>query len=172
MNKYKLNITGHKTYIADSLEQAKQMLQDDLKVTHSSLNLQERVAEKKFDIDLSKGIEMEDTFKEFLEGKKVEVKSERHIWEFSGNHYVEYEYDGKPSGIWTTEADYWVLMLVQDIDEVDVPVMTYIIPIEKMKELARKYYHLNKTKGGDDKRTKGVLVPIEEIALSCLNTNV
>ena len=125
-------------------------------------------AEKKFDIDLAKGLAMEDTFKEFLEGKKVEVKSERHIWEITGNHFLEYESYGKPSGIAATEADYWVLMLVKEIEGIDIPVMTYIIPIDVMKDLGRKYLH-TKTMGGDDNMSWGVLVPIEEIALSCLN---
>ena len=125
-------------------------------------------AEKKFDIDLAKGLAMEDTFKEFLEGKKVEVKSERHIWEITGNHFLEYESYGKPSGIAVTEADYWVLMLVREIEGIEIPVMTYIIPIDVMKDLGRKYLH-TKTKGGDDNMSLGVLVPIHEIALSCLN---
>ena len=53
----------------------------------------------KFDIDLAKGVQMEETLKEFFEGKRIEVKSERHIWETTGNHFVEYECRGKPSGI-------------------------------------------------------------------------
>ena len=101
-------------------------------------------AEKKFDIDLAKGLAMEDTFKEFLEGKKVEVKSERHIWEITGNHFLEY------------------------IEGIEIPVMTYIVPTDIMKDLGRKYLH-TKTMGGDDNMSWGVLVPIEEIALSCLN---
>ena len=120
----------------------------------------------KFDIDLAKGIEMEETFKKYMEGDKVEVKSERHIWETTGNHFVEYECRGKPSGIAVTESDYWVLMLVKD----DKPVMTYVVPMDVMKELTRTYFHKEKiTKGGDDNLSMGVLVPIKEIALSCLN---
>lgn len=113
----------------------------------------------KFDIDLEKGIQMEETLKEFFEGKRIEVKSERHIWERTGNHFVEYECRGKPSGIAVTEAEFWALMLVREDETI---VMTYIVPIERMKALARKHWK-NKTIGGDDNLSKGVLVPISEI---------
>ena len=113
----------------------------------------------KFDIDLEKGIQMEETLKEFFEGKRIEVKSERHIWERTGNHFVEYECRGKPSGIAVTEAEFWALMLVREDETI---VMTYIIPIERMKARARKHWK-NKTIGGDDNLSKGVLVPISEI---------
>ena len=113
----------------------------------------------KFDIDLAKGIQMEETLKEFFEGKRIEVKSERHIWETTGNHFVEYECRGKPSGIAVTEAEYWALMLVREDETI---VMVYIVPIERMKALARKYWK-NKTIGGDDNLSKGILVPISEI---------
>ena len=113
----------------------------------------------KFDIDLAKGIQMEETLKEFFEGKRIEVKSERHIWETTGNHFVEYECRGKPSGIAVTEAEYWALMLVREDETI---VIVYIVPIERMKALARKYWK-NKTIGGDDNLSKGILVPISEI---------
>ena len=38
---------------------------------------------------------------------KIEVKSERDIWQKTGNIAIEYECYGKPSGISSTEADYW-----------------------------------------------------------------
>jgi hypothetical protein len=124
----------------------------------------------KFDIDLAKGQEMEKTFEEFMKGTLVEVKSERHIWEKTGNHFVEFECRGKPSGIAVTEADYWAVMLVKEIDGKDIPVMTYIVPIDVMKNLARELYHAGKqVKGGDDNASVGVLVKIKDIALASLN---
>ena len=68
----------------------------------------------KFDIDLAKGQEMEETFEEFMKGSLVEVKSERHIWENTGNHFVEFECRGKPSGIAVTEADYCTYVSQRD----------------------------------------------------------
>jgi len=44
---------------------------------------------------------------DMLQDKKIEVKSERDIWQKSGNIAIEYESYGKPSGIKATESDYW-----------------------------------------------------------------
>lgn len=120
-------------------------------------------ANKKFDLDLEKGQAMEATFKKYMEGDMVEVKSERHIWELTGNHFVEYESYGKPSGIAATESHWWALML---IDEDEVPRCTYVVRVEQLKELARKYINTDRdVVGGDDNKSRGVLVPIKEIAL-------
>ena len=113
---------------------------------------------------------MEKTFEEFMKGTLVEVKSERHIWEKTGNHFVEFECRGKPSGIAVTQADYWALMLVKEIDGKDIPVMTYIVPIDVMKNLARELYHAGKqVNGGDDNASVGVLVKIRDIAPNIVN---
>ena len=37
----------------------------------------------------------------------IEVKSERNWWKKTGNIAIEYEYRGKPSGIYATKSDYW-----------------------------------------------------------------
>ena len=42
-----------------------------------------------------------------LQDKKIEVKSERDVWQKTGNIAIEYESYGKPSGINATESDYW-----------------------------------------------------------------
>ena len=122
----------------------------------------------KFDLDLAKGQEMEQQLAEFFKGEKVEVKSERHLWEKTRNHFVEYQYKGNKSGISVTEAEYWALMLVKD----DVPVMTYIIPVAVLKELCRKYIGTDRDViGGDDNNSRGILLPIKELALACLNND-
>jgi hypothetical protein len=122
----------------------------------------------KFDLDLAKGQEMEQQLAEFFKGEKVEVKSERHLWEKTHNHFVEYQYKGNKSGISVTEAEYWALMLVKD----DVPVMTYIIPVAVLKELCRKYIGTDRdVVGGDDNNSRGILLPIKELSLACLNND-
>ncbi len=122
----------------------------------------------KFDLDLAKGQEMEQQLAEFFKGEKVEVKSERHLWEKTNNHFVEYQYKGNKSGISVTEAEYWALMLVKD----EVPVMTYIIPVAVLKELCRKYIGTDRDViGGDDNNSRGILLPIKELALACLNND-
>ena len=62
---------------------------------------------KKFDIDLHYGQVREKYVADMLQDKKIEVKSERDMWQRTGNIAIEYESYGKPSGINATEADYW-----------------------------------------------------------------
>ena len=52
---------------------------------------------KKFDIDLNYGEVREKQVADMLQNKKIEVKSERDMWQRTGNIAVEYESYGKPS---------------------------------------------------------------------------
>jgi hypothetical protein len=73
--------------------------------------------EPAFDLDFSRGQvgeKLTGSFLQSLEGSRIEVKTDYRVWE-TGNVYVEtWQYrlagaiDKKPSGINTTEADYWV----------------------------------------------------------------
>ena len=62
---------------------------------------------KKFDIDLTYGTIREEKIADMLTNKKIEVKSEKDLWQNTGNICIEYESYGKPSGIRATESDYW-----------------------------------------------------------------
>ena len=62
---------------------------------------------KKFDIDLEYGKVREKQVADMLQDKKIEVKSERGMWQRTGNIAIEFESYGKPSGIAATESDYW-----------------------------------------------------------------
>ena len=62
---------------------------------------------KKFDLDLEYGKVREQQVADMLQDKKIEVKSERDVWQKTGNIAIEYECYGKPSGINATESDYW-----------------------------------------------------------------
>ena len=131
-----------------------------------------KMTNKKFDIDLAYGVKMEENLKEFFEGEKIEVKTERGScsnkgsWIYTGNHAVEFRYDGKPSGIAVTEAEYWAIVLAEEEEMIQM----HIIPTEKLKEITRIHYKNGRVvKGGDDNLSDLVLVPIKEIALACLN---
>lgn len=136
---------------------------------------------KKFDRDYSKGIAMEKLFDTFMIGYQVEIKSERHIWEKTKNHFVEYSYlpygkedtpeNWEDSGIAATTSNYWALMLVNDKEEC---VGCYFVLTDELKALAKVYWNDDKrnTRGGDDNRSKGILVPIEEIAKLAYNRQV
>ena len=62
---------------------------------------------KKFDIDLQYGKVREKNVASMLQDKKIEVKSERDMWQRTGNIAIEYQCYGKPSGIDATTSDYW-----------------------------------------------------------------
>ena len=62
---------------------------------------------KKFDLDLQYGQVREQMVADMLQNKKIEIKSERDVWQRTGNIAIEYECYGKPSGINATESDYW-----------------------------------------------------------------
>lgn len=76
----------------------------------------------------------------------------------TGNLFVEHQSWGKPSGIATTEADYWFFVLACDEykDEVIIGIKT---------ERLRK--HLDKIKwevrGGDSKSSKGKLIRLTKL---------
>jgi len=90
----------------------------------------------------------------------IEVKSEQHQWEITQNHYLEYEYNGKPSGIAATEATHWALLLYKN-NNVE---KEFIVPTKKLKEIARDYINTDRdVAGGDNNKTKGILMPIDKI---------
>ncbi len=112
--------------------------------------------QRNFDIDMEYGRRGENTLLDILETKRIEVKTDR-IAHVTGNIAVEYRFRGRPSGISTTEADYWAFLLYD---------MTTIImvPTEKLKAIARDRYKKDEiTLGGDDNASEMILIPIEEL---------
>jgi len=105
-----------------------------------------------FRYDLEVGQVAEQMLAEILQGKKIEVKKDLQAHK-TGNIYVEYESRGKPSGLATSEADYYCYFLS---DEHFV-----IIQTKRFKKICREYYKRNGcAKGGDSNSSKGVLLPI------------
>ena len=85
--------------------------------------------DKRFDFDLQYGQVFEKKVADMLQNSKIEVKTEREKWKSTGNIIIEFESRGKPSGIATTEAEYWFhnLALGNDI------VMTLVIPTKILR---------------------------------------
>ena len=82
----------------------------------------------------------------------VEVKSDAQ-YKKTGNFYVEYFCNGKPSGIATTKAKYYYIYL----DEL------YILKTDDLKQKCRKYLNTDRDKkGGDNMASKGIIIPINE----------
>lgn len=111
-----------------------------------------------FDIDLRYGEMVENELLSALQGT-FEVKAERGAWQRTGNIAVEFECRGKPSGIAVTQAKHWAHVFMKD----DMPFCYLLFPVDQLKEIARKYYKTNTISGGDDKASKMVLIPIDEI---------
>ena len=116
----------------------------------------------KFDIDLQYGTIKEEKIIDMFVNKKIEVKSERGMWMKTGNICIEYESYGKPSGIITTEADYWFHNLCID----DNIFCTLIFDIPKLKQLIDKLDFKKSVSGGDHNASRMWLVSIQKLFTS------
>lgn len=117
--------------------------------------------DSKFDLQLSAALVDERRLADIFACRrieKIELKSESHQWERTGNICIEFTSYGKPSGIWATEADYWVHELKRDGET-----LVYLMfPVERLKALC-------KAKGavrhgsGDNAAQSVVILPLSEI---------
>ena len=113
--------------------------------------------QKNFDIDLRFGNDGESVVLSLLNGgQKIEVKTDR-LAHLTGNIAVEFRYKGYPSGISTTEADYWAFVLFNHLRII-------FIKINELKAIARECYKEGKIKnGGDNNRSEMVLIPLTKL---------
>jgi hypothetical protein len=114
--------------------------------------------DKRFDIDLEYGKVFEQKVADMLQNSKIEVKTERDKWSSTGNIVIEFESRGRPSGIASTEADYWFhnLAIGNDI------VMTLVFPVYKL----RSYITNNMPKmirGGDNNTSRMYLISLTDL---------
>ena len=114
---------------------------------------------KKFDIDLKYGQIRENKVREMFSKCQIEVKSERSWWKKTGNIAIEYEYRGKPSGIYATTSDYWFHRLEGDRDEF----CTLVFKTSILKGIVDKYKDKLTKNVGDNKASKCGLIPIKDI---------
>lgn len=110
--------------------------------------------QKNFDLDLEYGQQGENHVLSLLNGaKKVEVKTDKFA-HYTQRLSIEYKYKGKPSGISTTEADYWAFLIPQTQTVI-------FIPTAKLKEMCKLCYKMNhKTDGGDHHASWLIHVPL------------
>jgi hypothetical protein len=114
--------------------------------------------DKRFDLDLAYGQVFEQKVAEILGQSKIEVKTEKDKWKSTGNIVIEYESRGKPSGIITTEADYWLHNLAMG----DTIVCSLLLPVRTL----RAYIEANNprvVKGGDDMTSKLYLIKLTDL---------
>ena len=107
-----------------------------------------------FRFDLLVGNEVEGQLGLILNGKRIEVKSDKRAHK-TGQFFVEYESRGKRSGIATTQADYYCF---------EVKGIFILVSVPTLKIIARKHIGTERdVKGGDSNTSKGILLPILDL---------
>ena len=114
---------------------------------------------KKFDLDLTYGEIREEKIADMLTNKKVEVKSERDIWQNTGNICIEYECWNKPSGIRATESDYWFHNLCIGDEEY----CTLVFKTDTLKKIVDKLDTFKTVSGGDGNASRMYLVNLHKL---------
>ena len=116
-------------------------------------------ANKKFDIDLKYGQVREEQVKNIFADKKIEVKTERDWWAKTGNIALEYECNGKPSGITATKSDYWIHILATGKKNHCM----LVFEVSKLKKIINKYKKDYTRMVGDRNASKCVILPIKKL---------
>jgi hypothetical protein len=123
---------------------------------------------KDFDFDLARGVKSEHSLAQILglSKDKFEVKSEFGFWQKSGNICIELAYKGKPSGLRTTKAKYWVHRFMFNKD---VCVGQWLVPVKNLKQIVKIFIKENKKRKsqiirmlGDNYQSRCVLIPMSE----------
>tara|TARA_R100000808_G_scaffold24956_2_gene59882 strand:- start:3047 stop:3421 length:375 start_codon:yes stop_codon:yes gene_type:complete len=117
------------------------------------------VANKKFDIDLKYGQLREKKVHDIFSNKKIEVKTERDWWFKTGNIALEYECNGKPSGINATESDYWIQILAKG----NKNHCMLVFEVKELKKIVKKYKEQYTRMVGDRNASKCVILPIRKL---------
>ena len=93
---------------------------------------------------------------------KMEIKTERDIWEKTGNIAIEMRCKGKPSGISTTKSSVWLHFLSID----GVIKGGFVFKVDQLKAKIKKLHkdgNLKVVMGGDDNASQMALLPIKEL---------
>ena len=123
---------------------------------------------KDFDFDLARGVKSEHSLAQILglSKDKFEVKSEFGFWQKSGNICIELAFKGKPSGLRTTKAKYWVHRFMFNQD---VCVGQWLVPVKNLKQIVKIFITENKKRKsqiirmlGDNYQSRCVLIPMSE----------
>ena len=114
---------------------------------------------KKFDIDLEYGKVREKKVADMLQDKKIEVKSERDVWQKTGNIAIEYECYGKPSGINATESDYWFHNLCIGSETF----ATIVFDTASLKRIINNLDSKRSVSGGDNNASRMYLLNLQKL---------
>jgi len=123
-------------------------------------NLEPKIEDrKKFDIDLEYGKVREKQVADMLQGKKIEVKSERDVWQKTGIMAIEYESYGKPSGINATESDYWFHNLCIGEDTF----ATIVFDTKSLRRIIDNLDYKRSVSGGDNNASRMYLLNLQKL---------
>ena len=114
---------------------------------------------KKFDLDLQYGQVREQQVADMLQDKKIEVKSERDVWQKTGNIAIEYECYGKPSGINATESDYWFHNLCIGSETF----ATIVFDTASLKRIINNLDSKRSVSGGDNNASRMYLLNLQKL---------
>jgi hypothetical protein len=103
---------------------------------------------KKFDLDLTYGEIREEKIAAMLTNKKVEVKSERDIWQNTGNICIR-----------ATESDYWFHNLCIGDEEY----CTLVFKTDTLKKIVDKLDTFKTVSGGDGNASRMYLVNLQKL---------
>ena len=108
----------------------------------------------------------EEFTRDLFEGNtKIEIKTERDIWEKTGNIAIEIRCKGKPSGISTTESSVWIHLLSVN----SVIKGGFLFKVDQLKDKIKKLHesgNLKMVMGGDDNLSQMALLPIKYLFVS------
>ena len=123
-------------------------------------NLEPKIKDrKKFDLDLEYGKVREQQVADMLQDKKIEVKSERDVWQKTGNIAIEYESYGKPSGINATESDYWFHNLCIGSETF----ATIVFDTASLKRIINNLDSKRSVSGGDNNASRMYLLNLQKL---------
>lgn len=112
-----------------------------------------------FRYDLEVGLEYEGKVANMLRSKRIEVKTD-FIAHKTGNIAIEYESRGKPSGVATTEADYYVYI----IPHAELNEIMLVMSVDRLKQITKRFGQKGSIKYiGDSNSSKAVLIPISKL---------
>ena len=117
------------------------------------------VKNTKFDLDLQYGQLREQQVHDMFHNKKIEVKTERDWWKKTGNIAIEYECNGKPSGIDKTESDFWIHILSNGTGNY----CKLVFEVPTLKRLVEKYKDTHSRLIGDRGVSRCALIPLNEL---------
>lgn len=114
--------------------------------------------DKRFDLDLAYGQVFEKKVADILGNSKIEVKTEKDKWKQTGNIVIEYESRNKPSGIITTDADYWLHNLAVGDDIV----LSFLTKVSTLRKYIAQH-NPRSVRGGDDMTSKLYLIKLTDL---------